>query len=52
MQLFWLVLWVLLPLSQAKTVSWRGYDWSVKDGNGMGPGPNDWYDCWCNASLP
>lgn len=26
----------------ATTISWSGYNWVVKSGTGMGPGPNNW----------
>ena len=28
--------------TQAQTISWQGYTWTVKSGSGLGPGPNDW----------
>ncbi len=32
-------------VSQAlTTITWSGYTWNVKNGNGLGPGPNNWRD--------
>lgn len=31
-------------LAEAKTLRFAGYDWTVKSGNGLGPGPCDWRD--------
>lgn len=30
------------PLQQATTITFSGYQWTVKTGNGLGPGPNNW----------
>src|SRR5579862_9347753 len=24
------------------TIDWKGYTWTVKQGSGLGPGPNNW----------
>jgi len=28
----------------AKTIQWSGYTWTIKNGNKLGPGPNNWSD--------
>ncbi|WP_417914594.1 hypothetical protein [Candidatus Electronema sp. JM] len=43
--IFSLLIGMLLVIpedSTAKTISFSGYDWIVKSGKGMGPGPNNW----------
>lgn len=30
--------------AEARTISFSGYTWDVKNGNGLGPGPNNWSD--------
>ncbi|MFH0878747.1 MAG: glycoside hydrolase family 16 protein, partial [Lentisphaerota bacterium] len=36
---------VLLPATApGKTLSWAGQNWNIKNGSGLGPGPNNWSD--------
>lgn len=39
-------------VSAAGTISFSGYTWNVKSGNGLGPGPNTWdtKNVWVDAS--
>lgn len=30
------------PLRSGTTLYWQGYTWNVKNGTGLGPGPNNW----------
>ncbi len=34
----------LAQAASAKTINWSGYTWTVKNGVGLGPGPNRWSD--------
>lgn len=49
------LLLALEPASQAKTLQFSGYQWRVKSGNGLGPGPCNWSEsnAWVdeNGSL-
>lgn len=41
-------------VSTITTIQWSGYTWNVKNGNGMGPGPNNWLanssNVWVDAN--
>lgn len=32
----------IVPALQARTISWKGFTWTIKSGAGLGPGPNEW----------
>lgn len=34
--------WFAPLMTQAQTLQWKGYTWTVKSGTGLGPGPNHW----------
>jgi hypothetical protein len=47
-----LQLWVLAPNGAARTISWSGYNWSVRPpGTAQQPGPNDWSDSAANVRV-
>jgi len=44
-----LLLSVLGFSAQGRTLQWAGKNWLVKNGNALGPGPNDWSDSTNNV---
>ena len=44
-----LSLWGLAGLLDAKTLTWCGQSWTIKNGSGLGPGPNNWSDSTNNV---
>ncbi len=45
---------LLTTQASARTIQWSGMTWDVKNGNGLGPGPNNWSDStdsvWIDAN--
>lgn len=40
------------PSRSLTTINWQGYTWNVKNGTGLGPGPNNWSsnNVWVDAN--
>ena len=47
-------IWLLTAagLVHAQTIAWQGYNWTLKSGSGLGPGPNNWNptNCFVDAN--